>query len=194
MCFSGAHGSGSADTASQRLFFARNILLERDMKSMTVEFFMKGTRNEAMAWSTILRMYGNATGSDGQPYRRLWSIGYEREFGNVYVIMDYNDSTQTTYYPDRDVSLADGRWHHVAITFEPTGSGTTLCKVYKDYVQFGATKTFNGELQVGDFGTSSFAIGSRYNGYIDEVRISKGVLTVDQMLHVTKNGTVISIR
>ena len=38
------------------------------------------------------------------------------------------------------------------------------------------------------------AIGSRYNGYIDEVRVSKGVLTVDQMLHVLKNGTVISVR
>ena len=196
MCFSGAHGSGetSADTSAERLFFERNLLLERDMKAMTVEFFMKGTRGEAKAWSTILRMYGNATGSDGKPYRRLWSVGYEREFGNVYVIMDYNDSTQATYYPDKDVSLADGRWHHVAITFKPDGNGGTFCKFYKDYQQLGATKTFNGELQVGDFGTSSFAIGSRYNGYIDEVRISKGVLTVDQMLHVEKRGMTLLIR
>jgi hypothetical protein len=49
-------------------------------------------------------------------------------------------------------------------------------------------------LECGDYGTSSFAAGSRYNGYLDEVRISKGVLTVDQMMHAIKRGTVLSIR
>ena len=49
-------------------------------------------------------------------------------------------------------------------------------------------------MECGDYGTSSVAIGSRYNGYIDEVRVSKGVLTVAEMLHVEKNGSVILIR
>ena len=190
MCFSGA----TSDTASQRLFFERNILLEKDMKAMTVEFFMKGTRGQAIPWTTILRMYGNATGSDSQPYRRLWSVGYTDANGHIYVIMDYNDATQTSYTPDNTINFADGRWHHIAVTFEPNGNGGTYCKLYRDYKQVGETHTFNGELQVGDYGTSSFAIGSRYNGYIDEVRVSKGVLTVDQMLHVEKRGSVITIR
>ena len=196
MHFSGAHGSGesSSDTASQRLFFERNILLEKDMKSMTVEFFMKGTRNEAKAWSSILRMYGNATGSDSSPFRRLWSFGYSNAAGNVYVIKDINGASQTSFYPDNNVSLADSKWHHIAITFEPDGNGKTLCNVYKDYQQLGSQHTFNGEMECGDYGTSSMAIGSRYNGYIDEVRISKGVLSVDEMLHVEKNGAVILIR
>ena len=196
MYFSGAFGSGEAspDTSTQRLFFDRNILLERDMKAMTVEFFMKGTANAAKAWACFVRMYGNATGSDNRPFRRLWSIGYSDTDGHIYVIMDYNDAAQTTYYPDNAVSLADGRWHHIAITFEPNGSGNTLCKIYKDYEQLGTTKTFTGELQVGDFSASSLAMGSRYNGYIDEVRVSKGVLSVDQMLHVNQGGLVIVVR
>ena len=196
MHFSGAFGSGdtSPDTAAQKLFFERNILLEKDMKSMTVEFFMKGTKNAAKAWSTILRMYGNATGSDNTPYRRLWSIGYSDAAGHIYVIKDINGGTQTTFYPDNNVSLADGRWHHVAITFAPDGNGRTLCNFYKDYQQIGSQHTFNGEMECGDYGTSSFAIGSRYNGCIDEVRVSKGVLSVDQMLHVEKRGSVITIR
>ena len=109
MHFSGAFGSGesSPDTASQRLFFERNILLERDMKSMTVEFFMQGTKNEAKAWSTILRMYGNDSGSDSSPFRRLWSFGYSNAAGNVYVIKDINGASQTTFYPDNTVSFAD---------------------------------------------------------------------------------------
>ena len=187
--------SGALDgTSSQRLFFERNMLLENDMKSMTVEFFMKGTKNEAIGWTTILRMYGNATGSDSSPFRRLWSVGYSNTAGNLYVIKDINGASQATFYPDNTVSLADGKWHHIAVTFAPDGNGNTLCNVYRDYQQLGSQHTFNGELECGDYGTSSFAIGSRYNGFIDEVRISKGVLTVDQMLHVTKNGTVISIR
>ena len=196
MHFSGAFGSGdtSPDTAAQKLFFERNILLEKDMKSMTVEFFMKGTKNAAKAWSTILRMYGNATGSDNTPYRRLWSIGYSDAAGHIYVIKDINGGTQTTFYPDNNVSLADGRWHHVAITFAPDGNGKTLCNFYKDYQQIGSQHTFNGEMECGDYGTSSFAAGSRYNGYLDEIRISKGVLSVDQMMHVQKYGTVLSIR
>lgn len=196
MYFSGAHASGeeASDTASQRLFFERNILLEKDMKSMTVEFFMKGTKNEAKAWSTILRMYGNATGSDNSPFRRLWSVGYSNAAGNLYVIKDVNGISQSTFYPDNTVSFADGKWHHIAVTFEPDGNGNTLCNVYKDYQQLGSQHTFNGEMECGDYGTSSFAIGSRYNGYIDEVRVSKGVLTVAEMLHVEKNGAVILIR
>ena len=196
MHFSGAFSSGesSPDTASQRLFFERNILLERDMKSMTVEFFMKGTKNEAKAWATILRMYGNDNGSDSSPFRRLWSFGYSNAAGNVYVIKDINGASQTTFYPDNTVSLADDKWHHIAITFKPDGTGKTLCNVYKDYEPFGSQHTFNGELECGDYGASSLAIGSRYNGYIDEVRVSKGVLTVDQMLHVQKKGMTIIVR
>ncbi len=195
MYFSGAYGSGdtSADTSAQRLFFERNVLLERDMKSMTVEFFMKGTPGQAKAWATIVRGYGNANGADTDG-ERLWGVGYHQTSGSLYVLMDNNGSSQPLYYPDDTVSFADGHWHHVAVTYEPDGNGNTLCKFYRDYVQLGETKTFTGELECGDYGTSSFAIGSRYNGYIDEVRVSKGVLSVDQMLHVTKNGTVISIR
>ena len=195
MYFSGAFGSGdtSADTATQRLLFERNILLERDMKAMTVEFFMKGTPDQAKAWTTIVRGYGNANGADTDG-ERLWGVGYHQTSGSLYVLMDNNGSSQPLYYPDDTVSFADGRWHHVAVTYEPDGNGNTLCKFYRDYVQLGATKTFTGELECGDHGTSSFAIGSRYNGYIDEVRISKGVLTVNQMLHVHKGGLMIVVR
>ena len=196
MYFSGAHGSGesSSDTASQRLFFERNVLLEKDMKSMTVEFFMKGTKNEAKAWSSILRMYGNATGSDSSPFRRLWSVGYSNTAGNLYVIKDINGASQATFYPDNTVSFADGKWHHIAVTFAPDNNGNTLCNIYKDYQQLGSQHTFNGEMECGDYDTSSVAIGSRYNGYIDEVRVSKGVLTVDQMLHALPRGTTLHLR
>ena len=110
MYFSGAYGSGdtSADTASQKLFFDRNVFLEKDMKSMTVEFFMKGTKGQAKAWTTIVRMYGNANGADTDG-ERLWGVGYHQTSGSLYVLMDYNGTSQALYYPDDTVSFADGR-------------------------------------------------------------------------------------
>ena len=113
---------------------------------------------------------------------------------NIYVIKDVDGASQSTFYPDNSVSFADNRWHHVALTFEPDGEGNTLCRFYRDYQPLGSPHTFEGELECGDYGTSSFAIGSRYNGYIDEVRISKGVLTVEQMLHAQPRGIVLYLR
>ena len=193
--FSGAHGynESTAHTGSQKLFFERNLLLERDMKAMTVEFFMKAEQETAKAWTTLVRGYGNADAADTDG-QRLWGLGYRDAAGHIYAIMDVRGGTQALYYPDDTVSFADGRWHHVAATYEPDGNGNTLCKVYRDYVQVGTNWTFSGELEVGDHGTSSVAIGSFYNGYIDEVRVSKGVLSVDQMLHVNKRGMMIVVR
>ena len=196
MYFSNAYGYNdtSAYTGSQRLLFERNVLLEKDMKSMTIEFFMKGTKNEAKAWASIVRGYSNINGADTEG-QRMWGIGYKNASGNIYALMDANGKAPATlHYPDDTVSFADGRWHHVAVTYEPDGNGNTLCKVYKDYEQLGPTKTFSGELEVGDHGMSSVAIGACYNGYIDEVRVSKGVLSVDQMLHVEKYGMMLLIR
>ena len=124
----------------------------------------------------------------------MWSVGYSNAAGNLYVIKDVNGESQATFYPDNTVSLADGKWHHIAVTFAPDGNGNTLCTFYKDYQQLGSQHTFNGEMECGDYGTSSMAAGSRYNGYIDEVRISKGVLTVDQMLHALPRGTALHLR
>jgi hypothetical protein len=38
------------------------------------------------------------------------------------------------------------------------------------------------------------AMGHKFNGWIDEFRISKGVLSVDEMMHAVKRGTVVIFR
>ena len=180
-------------SADGRAFFDRNILIERDMESQTIEFFMKGTKGGAKAWAYFVRMYSNSTGAEtgGQ---RIWSVGYRSAAGDIYVVADNDGTVPAMYYPDNSVSFADGRWHHVAITFEPDGNGNTICRVYRDYKQIGTARTFTGRLQTVDVvGYSCMALGNDFNGHLDEVRISKGVLTVDQMMHVRKGGTIITI-
>ena len=179
---------------SGQAVFDRNLLLERDMKSLTLEFFMKGTKDQAKAWAYFVRMFGNAT-AQSPAGERLFSIGYSDAAGHIYVVIDCNGRALPTFYvSNAGMSLADSKWHHIAVTFDPDGAGNTICKVYVDYKQLGDTHTFAGLLETGDHYHTCLGMGANYNGFIDEVRISKGVLTVDQMLHVTKNGTVISIR
>ena len=205
MYFSGATTSSAND---KRIFFDRNLLLEKDMSSMTVEFFMKGTKGAEVPWATFIRMYNNATGADTGG-ERLWSIGYagesvplNRVAGSLYVGIDNGSDKNADWqlkYPVPGVSIADGRWHHIAVTFAPDGNGNTVATVYKDYVPYGAAQTFSGAIftydgEPIDLTNTRLAIGARYNGYIDEVRISKGVLTVAEMQHVEKNGSVILIR
>ena len=176
-----------------RAFFDRNILLERDMESQTVEFFMKGERGAATAWAYFARMYSNINGAENGG-ERVWSIGYRNNNGAIYVCMD-NASGNHLGYPDDSQSLADGRWHHIAMTFEPDGKGDTIVKVYKDYRPFGQTLAFSGvRLTSGPVGHSCVALGNGFNGYIDEFRVSKGVLDVSEMLHVQKPGMLITIR
>ena len=183
--------SGSGNT-----FFARNILLERDMASQTVEFFMKGTNGSARAWAYMVRMYNTAAADDTQG-NRIWSVGYGNGSGDIYVSMDTtNIANQVKYFTGSN--LDDGHWHHVALTFEPDGTGNTTVKLYKDYVQFGSEQKVVGLFQTaldGGVPYSSMVVGSAsYDGWIDEVRITKGILAVDQMLHVQRRGAVLSIR
>ena len=88
------------------------------------------------------------------------------------------------------------RWHHVAVTFEPHGSEEkTVIKFYKDHVQQGETQTVNGYLkQVDGVAQSCMGIGVKFGGWIDEFRISKGVLDVSEMLHMIPRGTTLHFR
>ena len=77
------------------------------------------------------------------------------------------------------VKLNDGNWHHVAMTFDPVLSTATF---YIDYVQVG-TKTLTGSIQPGSGDLIIGSSGTAYfNGQIDEVRISEGILGVNQFL------------
>jgi hypothetical protein len=183
-------------SASGHTFFSRNILLERDMASQTVEFFMKGANGSAKAWAYMVRMYKTVDADDASG-NRLWSVGYGNDAGDLYFSMDTTiQSNQVKYFIGSDMD--DGRWHHVAFTLEPDGEGNTIVKMYKDYVQFGGVQKITGRPQMlldGGVPASSMVIGAdSYNGWIDEVRISQGVLSVDELMRAQKRGFVLKLR
>ena len=177
--------------------FRRNVLLEKDMESMTVEFFMKAPKGSATAWAFITRMYSGLTMADSMDNMN-WTIGYRNADGDIYigaVTTEKPADSQTLYFGESVNDFDDGRWHHVAVTFEPDGNGNTLVTVYKDYELCGQPKTFDGTLKhVNGVSGSCMAMGYNFNGWIDEFRISKGVLSVNEMIHAVKRGTVVIFR
>ena len=127
-----------------------------------------------------------------------WTIGYRNADGDIYigaVTTEKPADSQTLYFGESVNDFDDGRWHHVAVTFEPDGNGNTLVTVYKDYELCGKPKTFDGTLKhVNGVSGSCMAMGYNFNGWIDEFRISKGVLSVNEMIHAVKRGTVVIFR
>ena len=194
--------------------FGRNILLERDMESQTVEFFMKAPKDSAREWAYMLRAYSaplaNCQSSASDSANILnWTIGYGGatvanptfRSGEVYVgavTADFPTSSVTRNFNDVEgegAKLDDGLWHHVAVTFEPNDTTNTLVTFYKDYKRCGTPKNINGRMkQIVGVSESCLGMGCNFTGWIDEVRISKGVLTVNEMLHAQKRGSALILR
>ena len=69
-------------------------------------------------------------------------------------------------------------------------------EAYKDYVQCGEAQTITGTLRLdSNIPHSCLAVGhTAFDGWIDEMRITQGILPVSQMLHAQKRGTVVIFR
>ena len=97
-------------------------------------------------------------------------------------------------------NIADGKWHHYAITFDTNEANTlTTVNVFDDYKQVvGNSQTSVGvyrytgghKLQMG-MGSSNppFTLG-----YINSLRFTRGVLTPDKFLGRVRRGTVVVFR
>lgn len=171
------------------ILFGRNALLELDMCSMTVEFFMKGDAAPSVAWSSLLHFNVGKTRSD----ETIWSVRYIDTDGSlgVRVDSDLGDEGINQYVNASGIPVNDGRWHHIAVTFEAVEDNTkTEVKIYKDH-DVVSTKTLNGLLKAKDVSETSLSVGSTgYAGLLDEVRISKGVLPVSEMLYPARDPNV----
>jgi len=90
--------------------------------------------------------------------------------------------------------VGDGRWHHVAITYD---YATKTVRMYKDYEKVRESVTINPMwLDTGDirFGGSSGGSTHSFDGWIDEVRLTARVLTPAEFLHtVPIQGTLLGL-
>lgn len=166
----------------------------------TAEFFCRLTSIPYLAG--LLRVNAKANGMDiGDP---VWALYGEMTYiqfrcstvTNGVVSVDRYLATTVT-----KASLCDDKWHHVGVTFQQVDAGeNTQITLYIDGEQKWQAK-LTGTLYTYDSNAVAIGAASQHadgaiTGYIDEVRITKGVLPPSRFLcrYRRPRGAVISLR
>ncbi len=159
------------------------------LANYTVECFVCTTGG---TFNTIAPVVGkiktsNSTFSDSSFMSESWQIGL---LSNGKIFMRYSGGTSSTA-GDGSHSLSDGQWHHVALTCSyDESSNKSIYKIYVDY-EHDFTKTNTGVTAYGTSGHNEIFVGGychtgrKFNGQIDELRISDTALTPDSFLRIS---------
>lgn len=156
-----------------------NTLGLNTFTQVTVEWFQKDTPVQSEHYPWYAGNPANKNGITGE--FSFASQGTFRAFGAA------NVST----------TIADTNWHQYAITIDrtPIGSGGTGLTLYKDYVQVpgegasgghnavAAAAFLNTTFVIGkDYYGGSGLLGRLFNGELDEISVSSGILTPGQFV------------
>lgn len=150
-----------------------------DAESATTEVFIKG-RSASSADANVI-----AFAKMNDVSTPVWSLSADGTFA-VHTAADGR-----TFDLSSSLGMVDGMWHHLAVSYSPTGNDTAV-KVWWDYANVLDT-TVSGAI---DFSSAAgFVLGSdAFTGAMDELRMSVGVLSPADFLHsAPPNGSMIII-
>ena len=186
--YDGADGEDSAVTNAKSIFIEEGSVKfphyePLEMDAMTVEFFVK--YKAADGYAGLLRF---CQANDNYMTTPIWNIGFNVDGTQISMRVDTEKKSNQGH--SFGSSFLNGRWHHLAVTFEPTENGDTCIRMYDNYEQVGDDWTVEGKLDYSKgsclgIGTSS-VYARFFTGYIDSLRISKGVLEPSRFLRVKK--------
>ena len=165
-----------------------------NLPTFTVEFFAKLESLDSSA--NLIRMTHGAS-ADGNPLWALYEIDVQS--GKRYVrLATYDGTTYNHHDVLANSTLADGRWHHWALTFDGSSGTQTVVKFYRDYTQIGTCTASH--LINYPSGVHTLTIGGTSNnpchihGNYDELRVSEGVLPTSAFLRALPNCTMVIVR
>lgn len=163
--------------------YADNILLPL-VKKQTIEFRVKA--NAQTTYAGIVRCNRDRDSADVP----AWGISADEVgTGLRFRCATVGESSWNTYGINEDTGVAvfDGRWHHVALTLSQE-NGQVTASIHKDYEATPSwTRTVSGSLCYGT-GYAPVWVGASssttafFNGQIDELRISRGILAPTEFL------------
>ncbi len=176
-----------------------------EQRAFTVEFWAKftgyvdggGEHDGAYAnlsyHAGILR-FNRATGSE---FDWFFYRQNRNAKGTQVAVRNADGTVQYCNFPF-DRYIADGKWHHYAITFETNEANTeTTVSVYDDR-KLVASQTCAGVYQYYGGHKLQFAMGSSNPpftlGYVNSVRFSRGVLAPDKFMGRVKSGVILIIK
>lgn len=165
--------------------------------SFTIEWFMKLSSCETNAG--LLRLNQSTTSFEGRDPASMWRVYVrptsKRHFDFEAHAYEQKYITTWTAFP---TDIDDGRWHHYAITVEQidvSGTAKTELRLYRDYQSHGSQQ-FTGVLLYPANDDCAFTIcaDNNFAGYMDEIRITDGVLPVASFIRPMPVGTAIYLR
>ena len=161
-----------------------------DRADQTVQFFVKSSA--AVAGAGLVRVNRDSKDALGAP---SWAVSFADAEGNLALAVDTDALTGQSH--TFAAPVADGAWHHVAITFEKVGADTQAT-LYCDYIAVGA-HTFTGGLMT-RFRDTNLMLGAGdvadagFDGWIDELRVTPGILPPEQFLWAESLGLMMLLR
>ena len=182
-------GSLVCDNTSMELALPLAALQRPDLSSATIEFYIR-CETAATAWKVPMRVYNPKTGNT-PPFPLLVQVNDKGRLAfrldacadNFAYVDAASISTMSIACP---YDFADGNWHHLAATVEPTAAGGTLTRYYLDH-QFIGSSASEAHAWKGFADFHRLQLGaSGVTCWIDELRISKGVLDHTRFLNTVK--------
>ena len=182
--------------ANSQVRFSRLFATER--RKFTIELFAKIA--EADKGVGFLRQ-GRSAGSyetDKPRWMLYLSPTANHESTMHCAIIAENGSRGDRSFENMDSAFADGKWHHYALTFDEavTDENVTNATVelWRDYKSHGV-QMGSGRLEMPS-AECTFTIGANNNftGWVDELRISEGVLPVSAFMRIVPTGMALNFR
>lgn len=172
--------------------------------SQTIEFYIKADMQ--LRWQGVIALKNDASGT-GIAWYFLFDNGVLNLSANEKLKVSFclvsgeGAAPSGTSNPILGQVVGDDRWHHVAYTFAKNAENEwkTDVQMFIDHKRV-ASNTVNGRVNLVDSNDARFYIGrddrnQPFNGWLDEFRISRGVLTPDKFLSLrSKPGLAIFVR
>jgi hypothetical protein len=166
-------------------------LLKACEDSLTVEFFVNAKGSENEIWAGIIRSAYEAESKTWLP----WNLSYTTDFGyDLFCRVD----TETSW--NRGLKYAkvpfDGEWHHLALQIWREGDYSTSFALYVDYKKQEDSGIVDGKTIYPDGTYWGFGLADTpFIGRVDEVRLTKGVIPVDDFMRLRyPKGMIVSLR
>ena len=174
-----------------RVKWTDSELLIESVDSLTMEFFLSAKANENVNWASIVRAEYTA---DSEVYLP-WNISCTTDSsGNDACFRIDTDSNYNKTIRFVEIPL-DGKWHHLALQVSrKTDERLTAYALYVDY-ELRTSGVVGGYTQYPSGINWGFGLSSNpFVGRIDEVRLTKGVIPVDDFMRLkTLPGMIISV-
>ena len=168
-----------------------------EQKAITVEMFAKVTAISGQ-YNNLFRLADNSSNLLAAP---VWSLycedGDSKIRSRIRTVENGVSGDKYTTATSLGRPFADGKWHHYALTLEPSDTTNTQISVYCDY-RLVSQNVFGGTLNyaTGTLGGHRIIVGTtradrKVAGYFDTLRISRGVLPVERFMGRGRKGLVV---